>query len=154
IRAFEIVKGGEVQKGQLEMTARVLTSKLRDITGVLHTDPVRRDAAARELGLQMEGPFLPDVVLGEREFNLKAFNVDVGGIFGTLYKVLYNGPVLQGAVILSDKGAEVLAEYLGDSKTSLGRFNSIAATTFDDAIEKLAYKIAFDFCRNSDAQFA
>lgn len=153
IRPFEIIKGGEVQKGQLEMTARVLTSKLRDITGVLHVE-ASPHTDEHELGLQLEGPFLPEVVLGERQFNLQAFNVDVGGIFGTLYKTLYNGPVLQGAVILSDKGAEVLAEYIGDGHKGLGRFNSISAPTLDSAIESLAYRIALDFCRANDPQFA
>lgn len=154
IRSFEVVKGGEVQKGQLEMASRILTSRLRDITSVLHPDAAAGRDRSADLGLQIQGPSLPEVVLGEKEFNLRAFNVDVGGIFGTVYRTLYNGPVLQGAVILNGNGVEVLAEYKGDGHTALGRFSSTAGSSLDEAIEKLAYKIVLDFCRHNEAQFA
>lgn len=156
VKPFDMIKGGEIRKGQAEMIARLLVAKMKRIDGVLTTD-LSRFKPPPEIRLESVTP--KALVLGDVAsplvFEFKPFNFDVVGILNYVSDLLRDGPVIQGGALIGDKEVEILAEYQGSGDGTIGSaWTAKSDKGLDDTLEALAHRAVWDMQRTSNPQIA
>jgi hypothetical protein len=155
VRQFDVIKGGEVQKGQGEIVARWLAARIAAIDGILGADlrDLPLTSGARIDSVISPAFHLKPTVPSRLEFEFKPFNFDVIGVLNAAAGLLRRGPELHGTVAIADKEFEIFAEYsIGDGRTSYGPWPVQSQIGLPAAIEELAYAVAFDIQRGRNPQ--
>jgi hypothetical protein len=168
VQPFDIIHGGQVEKGQGEVIARLMSTRIRQISDILSADlrkytgtsssVAESEALHGEIYIEsIVRPVLnlaPDV--SKIDVDFRPFNFDIVGIFSFLYSLLHRGDTLQGTLIRGENKTEIVAEFRSaDPIRTLRPWRLSVQGDMTEAVEILSHTFvkAYHWSDNSQLGF-